>query len=181
MTKEVLEAMADSFNYTFDPSTAAADNGSEQADVIEETDEVLAEQPDVDPRADSEFKFECNPIDDPDAVIAKHFGSVFGGEHEGIDFAVDEGTAIHAVADGNAKVWEADADYGNYVIIDHNNGWCTVYAHCETILVEDGASVKAGDEIATVGSTGTSTGPHLHFELRGNPFGPVDPEPYLSK
>lgn len=180
VTKKSMEALADSFDFSV-LGNAKGPSGSEQADVVEETDEATDEQLTVDPPADSEFKFECNPIDDPDAVITKRFGNVSGREHEGIDFAADEGTAIHAVADGSAKIYEAYADYGNYVIIDHNNGWCTVYAHCETILVEDGASVKAGDEIATVGSTGTSSGPHLHFELRGNPFGPVDPEPYLAK
>lgn len=184
VTKKSMEALADSFDFSVlgtykKPANSDAEEPAEA--VKEETDEATDEQLTVDPPADSEFKFECNPIDDPDAVITKRFGNVSGREHEGIDFASDEGTAIHAVADGSSKVYEADADYGNYVIIDHNNGWCTVYAHCETILVEDGASVKAGDEIATVGSTGTSSGPHLHFELRGNPFGPVDPEPYLAK
>ncbi|MGX8774332.1 MAG: M23 family metallopeptidase [Bacillota bacterium] len=176
ITKESLETLADSFNFSvlsggeFSPDESAAEP-DEDAD--EQTAEAEASDPD--------FRFECNPIDDPDAVITKRFGNVSGKEHEGIDFAADEGTAIHAVADGNAKVWEADNDLGNYVIINHNNGWCTVYAHCETILVEDGASVKAGDEIATVGSTGTSSGPHLHFELRGSQCGPVDPEPYFNR
>lgn len=176
LTKKALEVFADKFNFSvLSNSIGSSDDEAAETDEAAEEQQVEAGTP------DSEFKFECNPIDDPDAVITKRFGNVSGKEHEGIDFAADEGTAIHAVADGNARVWEADAAYGNYVIIDHNNGWCSVYVHCETILVEDGASVKAGDEIATVGSTGTSSGSHLHFELRGNPFGPVDPEPYFNK
>lgn len=180
LTNKTLETLADSFDFSV-LGNAKGSSDSEAADTTDETADAADEQTAEAEASDPDFRFECNPIDDPDAVIAKRFGNVSGKEHEGIDFAADEGTTIHAVADGNAKVWEADNDLGNYVIINHNNGWCTVYAHCETILVEDGASVKVGDEIATVGSTGTSSSPHLHFELRGSQCGPVDPEPYFNR
>ena len=69
--------------------------------------------------------------------------------------------------------------YGNYVIIEHADGFSTVYAHMDEILCEKGQEVAQGDEIGTVGTTGMSTGPHLHFELsRDGVF--VNPEYYLS-
>lgn len=86
-------------------------------------------------------------------------------EHNGIDFAAEEGTAIGAAADG----WVYETGYhsycGNYVIICHDNGEVTYYSHCSEILVEDGQSVSRSETIARVGSTGASTGPHLHFAV----------------
>lgn len=86
-------------------------------------------------------------------------------EHNGFDFAAEEGTAIGAAADG----WVYETGYhsycGNYVIICHDNGEVTYYSHCSEILVEDGQSVSRGETIARVGSTGASTGPHLHFAV----------------
>lgn len=86
-------------------------------------------------------------------------------EHNGIDFAAEEGTAIGAAADG----WVYETGYhsycGNYVIICHDNGEVTYYSHCSEVLVEDGQSVSRSETIARVGSTGASTGPHLHFAV----------------
>ena len=70
--------------------------------------------------------------------------------------------------------------YGNLVIISHGNGIETYYAHCSKLLVKVGQHVSAGDTIALVGSTGNSTGPHLHFEVRINNQ-PVNPQNYLYK
>ncbi len=88
--------------------------------------------------------------------------------HAGIDIAAPMGTAIYSAFDG--KVIKADYDKwnGNYIKIEHENNIMTVYCHCEKLLVKKGDVVKAGQKIATVGSTGSSTGPHLHFELRIN-------------
>ncbi len=86
--------------------------------------------------------------------------------HAGIDIAAEKGTNIHSAFDG--EVIEADYDQwnGNYLKIKHENDIMTVYCHCEKLNVKKGQKIRAGEVIATVGSTGSSTGPHLHFELR---------------
>lgn len=85
--------------------------------------------------------------------------------HSGIDFAADAGTPITAAADGTVVKTGFDAECGNYIILQHANGDMTYYACCEEILGEEGSKVKRGEQIATVGSTGTSTGAHLHFAV----------------
>ena len=74
--------------------------------------------------------------------------------------------AVTAAAGGTVKETGFDADRGNYLILDHGNGMETVYAHCLSLAVEAEDVVEADEEIAAVGSTGKSTGPHLHFEVR---------------
>ena len=98
--------------------------------------------------------------------------------HAGMDIGVDEGTPVHAADDG--VVVDADwlGGYGNCVIIDHGNGMQTVYAHNSALVVSAGQSVSKGELIAYAGSTGYSTGPHCHFEVRINGE-PVDPMGYL--
>jgi murein DD-endopeptidase MepM/ murein hydrolase activator NlpD len=86
--------------------------------------------------------------------------------HPGVDLGAPAGTPVRAVKDGVVRYAGARGGYGNCVIIDHGDGTETRYAHCDTLGVAAGAAVRAGDDIATVGSTGLSTGPHLHFELR---------------
>ena len=93
----------------------------------------------------------------------------FTGEqamHEGIDFIAETGTPIVAAAAGIVVTAEFHPAYGNMVEIDHGNDLITRYAHASKLLVKQGALVKRGQKIAAVGSTGRSTGPHLHFEVR---------------
>ncbi|MEE1128165.1 MAG: M23 family metallopeptidase, partial [Acutalibacteraceae bacterium] len=78
------------------------------------------------------------------------------------------GDSIYSVLDGTVIRSDYASDYGHYVVVDHGDGLHTLYAHCSERLVEAGDKVKQGDEIALVGSTGASTGPHLHFEVRVN-------------
>lgn len=95
----------------------------------------------------------------------------FTGEralHEGVDFSSPVGTPIHAAAAGVVINVERHPQYGNLVEIDHGNGLTTRYAHASKLFVKDGALVKRGQLIAEVGTTGRSTGPHLHFEVRVN-------------
>jgi murein DD-endopeptidase MepM/ murein hydrolase activator NlpD len=86
--------------------------------------------------------------------------------HSGIDFGARSGTPIFSVANGVVISATYMRGYGNTVIVDHGGGISTVYAHCSAILVRSGQSVTRGQTIARVGSTGLSTGPHLHFEVR---------------
>jgi murein DD-endopeptidase MepM/ murein hydrolase activator NlpD len=86
--------------------------------------------------------------------------------HEGVDFMVPEGTPIHASAGGVVAFASTHPQYGNMVEIDHGNDIVTRYAHCSKLLVKVGQVVRRGEKIAEVGSTGRSTGNHLHFEIR---------------
>jgi len=105
---------------------------------------------------------------------------VRSGAHTGLDIGAASGTPIKAAADGVVKNSSWMGTYGNLVIISHGNGIETYYAHCSKLLVKVGQRVSAGDTIALVGSTGNSTGPHLHFEVRINNQ-PVNPQNYLYK
>lgn len=98
--------------------------------------------------------------------------------HTGLDIACKSGTPIKVVSEGKVTFAENKGSYGNLVKVQHGNGVETWYAHCSKIYTKVGANVKAGDVIAAVGSTGNSTGPHLHLEIRidGNP---VNPQNYL--
>jgi murein DD-endopeptidase MepM/ murein hydrolase activator NlpD len=100
--------------------------------------------------------------------------------HSGIDIAAPKGTPIQVAGDGVVKFAGRQKGYGNVVIVEHADGKETFYAHADKIFVQEGQTVGVGTMIATVGSTGKSTGPHLHFEVRQNNQ-PVDPSKYLSK
>ncbi len=99
--------------------------------------------------------------------------------HPGVDLGATAGTPIKAVRDGVVRFSGARGGYGNVVILDHGDGTETRYAHCARLDVAEGAVVKAGAPIATVGSTGRSTGPHLHFEVRRNGAA-IDPSSWLA-
>jgi len=99
--------------------------------------------------------------------------------HPGVDIAAPLGTPIYACRDGVVAKVNYSAGYGNYIIIDHGGGMETLYAHASIIVAAEGMSVQAGDVIAKVGSTGRSTGPHLHFELHRDAKA-QDPAPYLA-
>ena len=98
--------------------------------------------------------------------------------HKGIDLSAKEGTDIYAFADGTVAETGYDNSYGNYLLIDHGKGLQTFYAHCSELYAKAGDSVKKGDVIAAVGSSGYATGSFLHFELRKDGT-PIDPKSYL--
>lgn len=101
-------------------------------------------------------------------------------KHRGVDFAAKEGTPIHATGAGVVTYASRRWGYGNLVEVNHGDGVKTRYAHIKDILVETGDIVRAGDKIATVGSTGRSTGPHVHYEVLKDGR-QVDPAPFIAR
>lgn len=122
------------------------------------------------------------PINMKDYTMASGYGyrrdPVYGTTkfHEGLDFAAAQGTPVYATADGTVEVAERCSGYGNCVDIEHGYNYLTRYAHLSEISVKQGQSVKRGDLIGKVGSTGKSTGSHLHYEVRfkNEPQNPVN-------
>jgi murein DD-endopeptidase MepM/ murein hydrolase activator NlpD len=119
----------------------------------------------------------------PGAEVTSCFGMRWGVPHQGIDFAMPENTPLRATAAGTviAAGW-AYTGYGISVVIDHGDGYFTHYAHQNRTAVEVGQKVKAGQIIGYEGSTGDSTGPHLHFEVhQGAMWNQIDPAPFLKE
>ncbi len=172
----------------------AARQAAEDAAAAEEQDDEVApsedENPDesvTDPESDDpapptgDFAVSHRPV--PGAITSP-FGErvhpIFGTvrSHFGIDFDGDRGDPIAAAASGTVLTAGWMNGYGNTVVISHGNGFSTVYAHQTDLAVSAGQSVLGGDVIGWLGSTGWSTGPHLHFEVRVEGIA-VDPDPYL--
>jgi murein DD-endopeptidase MepM/ murein hydrolase activator NlpD len=120
-----------------------------------------------------------------DGWFSSNFGyriDPFNGQrsfHEGIDFPAETGTPIVAAASGKVVTAEWHPEYGRMIEIDHGNGLLSRYAHTSRMLVKVGDLVVRGQEVGTVGSTGRSTGPHLHFEVRLNGV-PQNPARFLQ-
>lgn len=108
-------------------------------------------------------------------------GKRWGHNHTGQDFAVGTGTPVRAVGAGTVVKTACGGPFGNHIVIRHANGYYTQYAHLSRIQTKQGAHVRAGERIGLSGSTGNSTGPHLHFEVRVTPeYGSaVNPVPWL--
>jgi murein DD-endopeptidase MepM/ murein hydrolase activator NlpD len=137
---------------------------------------------------DRDLKKQTHPEGRPvtSGFISSYFGEredPFSGEeayHKGVDFAGTAGANIMAVAAG-VVTWAGDrTGYGNLVEINHGDGYVTRYAHCQKTLVAVGQTVKRGDPIALMGSTGRSTGPHVHFEVVRNGR-QVDPLSFVGR
>lgn len=128
---------------------------------------VPTEKPVAGVQVGSPFGFRIDPITGRSAL------------HTGLDFPSDPGTPILAAAGGMVVVQEYHPAYGNMVEVDHGNDLITRYAHASKVLVKKGDIVKRGQKIAEVGSTGRSTGPHLHFEVWVSGV-PQDPQRFLA-
>jgi murein DD-endopeptidase MepM/ murein hydrolase activator NlpD len=115
------------------------------------------------------------PVNGP---VVSGYGMRWGRLHEGIDISASTGTPIWAAAAGTVIYAGWLGGYGNLVVVDHGNGLATAYAHASAILVAVGQQVAQGETVSLVGSTGNSSGPHLHFEVRVNGVA-VDPLLYL--
>jgi len=98
--------------------------------------------------------------------VTSEFGLRNGRPHKGIDISSDKGNPIYAALAGKVVYSGSQRGYGNVIILEHDNSVMTVYAHNEANLVRLGESISKGQPIATVGQTGTASGPHLHFEYR---------------
>jgi murein DD-endopeptidase MepM/ murein hydrolase activator NlpD len=133
--------------------------------------------------ANKKFLPTLKPIED--AWYSSNFGwrlDPFTGQqsfHEGIDFPAEVGTTIEAAASGKVVFADVHPAYGKMIEIDHGNGLVSRYAHCSALLVNEGDFVMRGQLIAKVGTTGRSTGPHLHFEVRLNGV-PQNPARFLQ-
>lgn len=134
------------------------------------------------PRADVSIPSRM-PLDN--MTLTSTFGMrthpVLGGrrQHNGIDLAAPTGTPVYATADGRVSMAQWYSSYGNYVQIEHGGALQTRYAHLSAYTVREGDMVRKGDLIGYVGSTGRSTGPHLHYEVRVENVA-VDPVPFLT-
>jgi murein DD-endopeptidase MepM/ murein hydrolase activator NlpD len=119
-----------------------------------------------------------------DAIVALGFGKTrdpFTGrdkQHQGLDFAASAGTPVVATAAGKVTLAENNTLWGNRIIIAHADSISTVYAHLGAIRTARGRLVKRGETIRTIGFSGLTTGPHVHYEIRRNGV-PVDPAMFL--
>jgi murein DD-endopeptidase MepM/ murein hydrolase activator NlpD len=111
--------------------------------------------------------------------VTSEFGPRWGTQHKGMDIAAATGTPVRAMSGGVVRRADWNGGYGNAVVIDHGNGISTLYGHNSALTVKAGQRVNPGDVIAKAGSTGDSTGPHLHLEVRVNDK-QVDPRPWLE-
>ena len=132
---------------------------------------------------DTDFSMEL-PL--KDFVVSSDFGYRYNpvtgepGIHTGIDMAADYGVSIYAAADGVVADADWDNSYGKYVKLLHEDNTISIYAHCSSLCVSEGETVSAGEKIAEVGSTGASTGNHLHFEVRKDNIR-VNPRNYIDE
>ena len=121
-----------------------------------------------------------NPM--PEGAVTSCFGQRWGRLHAGVDLAAPSGTPIRAVGAG-VVISAGPADgYGIAVLIDHGNGYLTLYGHMSAVTVTAGQKVKAGDQIGPEGSTGHSTGPHLHLEVHKGAYkNPIEPTRWMHE
>lgn len=112
-------------------------------------------------------------------TISSYFGQRWGELHQGLDIAAPKGTTIYASDGGTVEIADWSGSYGKLVTINHGNGLVSYYGHCSEIYVTSGQKVAKGEKIAAVGSTGNSTGNHVHFEIRKDGT-PVNPLNYLK-
>lgn len=131
------------------------------------------------PKLDLEFKTPLTGIITSPFTLANRQVLGMNSPHSGIDIARPTGTPIRAAADGTVEIASYKGAYGNMIELDNGNEILTVYGHLSRIAVSVGQKVKAGEVIGYVGSTGRSTGPHLHFEIRKNGIA-LNPAYYVS-
>ena len=157
---------------------AKADITEEIEKAVEKKEAEEARQREIESHTVQGVYLEVTPVS---GIITSRFGnreSIRTSGHTGLDIAAPAGTPIKATADGKVIFSGYSGGYGYVVKISHGNGIQTYYGHCSSLYVSTGETVEAGDVIAAVGSTGNSTGNHLHFEVRVNGT-EVNPQNYL--
>lgn len=166
---EVTENSIDeTITNTVDSNVVGGIGGAESNEIVEEdTDEEEKSQSELDIEY---IKANYSFIVPVTGTVTSRYGTreateVVSANHAGIDIGANEGTAIYAAMDGTVTLVSEEGEYGKHIDIT-NGDVLTRYAHCSKLLVKEGQEVKQGDKIAEVGSTGKSTGPHLHFEIR---------------
>ena len=145
---------------------------------IEKIEKEIEKQKEIESHTVNGVYLEVKPVS---GIITSRFGnreSIRSYGHTGLDIAAPAGTPIKAAADGKVTFSGYSGGYGYVVKMSHGNGIETYYGHCSALYVSAGEKVEAGDTIAAVGSTGNSTGNHLHFEVRVNGQ-EVNPQNYL--
>ena len=162
----------------FDASRSAIANPSDRSGVTPQLPQLTASAylPDV-----NDYGLSTGFIWPADGVFTSGFGWRWGRIHAGIDIAAPIGTPILAAASGvvDYASW-SDGGYGNMIDIRHADGTITRYAHMNELYVKEGQTVSQGQTIGAMGSTGFSTGPHLHFEIRPNGGSAIDPMAFLA-
>ncbi len=166
--------------FTQDINTPTVEVASVVTNLEEEFEEQIAIQKEIEASTFNGVYFSVKPVS---GHITSRFGareSIRTHAHKGMDIAAPRGTQIKASADGKISYSGWMGGYGNLIIIDHGNGIQTYYGHCSKLYAKVGEQVTAGDVIAAVGSTGNSTGNHLHFEIRKNGT-QINPQKYVYR
>ena len=157
---------------------AKADLDDELENKVEEIEAEIEKQKEIEEHSVQGVYLEVTPVS---GIITSRFGnreSIRTSGHTGLDIAAPAGTPIKAAASGTVTFAGYSGGYGYVVKLDNGNGVQTYYGHCSRLYVSTGEKVEAGEVIAAVGSTGNSTGNHLHFEVRVN-GSVVNPQNYL--
>jgi murein DD-endopeptidase MepM/ murein hydrolase activator NlpD len=158
------------------PATSLVAVGAPNADAVRQKSRVLVT---ATTSAETTAAW-VNP--NPTAVVTSCFGERWGRLHAGVDLAAPDGTPIVAAGAGVVVRAGVAEGYGNAVLIDHGNGYLTHYGHLSKITVAVGQHVAAGQQIGNEGSTGHSTGPHLHFEVHQSFYqNPIEPTEWMHQ
>ena len=176
----ITEVITTDNNEDSSVKVAKADLDDELENKVEEIEAEIEKQKEIEEHSVQGVYLEVTPVS---GIITSRFGnreSIRTSGHTGLDIAAPYGTPIKAAADGEVTFAGYSGGYGYVVKMDNGNGVETYYGHCSSLYVSTGDTVEAGDTIAAVGSTGNSTGNHLHFEIRVDGE-VVNPQNYIYK
>lgn len=176
----ITEVITTDNNENSSVKLAKADLDDELENKVEEIEAEIEKQKEIEEHSVQGVYLEVTPVS---GIITSRFGnreSIRTSGHTGLDIAAPYGTPIKAAADGKVTFAGYSGGYGYVVKLDNGNGVETYYGHCSSLYVSTGDTVEAGDTIAAVGSTGNSTGNHLHFEIRVDGE-VVNPQNYIYK